>query len=61
MGKASLSASGKGATVAPPALPLTLPVTADFVIYDGSSSICFETPFGSATRNDGQSFRATGP
>ncbi len=60
-GKAQVSASGKGAAVAPPSPPFTLPVTAQFIVRNGSSVTCFGGSFASFRQNDTQTFRASAP
>jgi hypothetical protein len=57
---AKIQAVGRGASLQTPALPLTLPVTAQLVIVNGGSMECWQTTFNAATANQ-TSFRATGP
>jgi len=57
---AKIQAVGRGANLQTPALPLTLPVTAQLVIVNGGSLECWQTTFTAATGNQ-TSFRATGP
>ena len=56
-----MAASGKGVAVAPPNPTLTLPVTVEFLVRNGSTTTCFATPFTAARANDDQLFRATAP
>jgi len=60
-GRAQVAASGKGVAVAPPNPTLTLPVTVEFLVRNGSTTTCFATPFTAARANDDQLFRATAP
>jgi hypothetical protein len=59
-GKAKIQALGKGASLQTPALPLTLPVTAQLVIVNDGSTQCWQTTFTAATSTT-SFFRATGP
>lgn len=60
-GRAKIQASAQGANLQTPALPLTLPVTAQLVIVDGASTQCWQTTFTAATANQPSLFKATGP
>ena len=60
-GRAKVQATAKGANLQTPALPLTLPVTAQLVIADGVSSQCWQTTFTAATVNDVSRLSAVGP
>jgi hypothetical protein len=60
-GRAKVQATAKGANLQTPALPLTLPVTAQLVIADGVSSRCWQTTFTATTVNDVSRLSAVGP
>ena len=60
-GAGFVSVRAKGARLQAPALPLTLPVTVQLLAADDVSTECWQTRFTSASRNDAQRFRATGP
>jgi hypothetical protein len=60
-GRAKVQAAAKGANLQTPALPMTLPVTAQLVIVDGASSRCWQTTFTTATVNDVSRLSAVGP
>jgi hypothetical protein len=60
-GRAKIRATAKGTSLETPALPLTLPVSAQFVIVDGASTQCWQTTFTAATINQPSRFSATGP
>ena len=60
-GKAQILVMGKGQNLDTPTLPLTLPVTAQVIIEDGATSICWGTQYTTATRNDVTQFTAFGP
>jgi hypothetical protein len=60
-GRAKVQAAAKGVNLQTPALPLTLPVTAQLVIDDGVSSQCWQTTFTTATVNDVSRLSAVGP
>jgi hypothetical protein len=60
-GRAKIQATAKGANLQTPALPLTLPVTAQLVIADGVSSQCWQTTFTTATVNEVSRLSAVGP
>jgi len=60
-GRAKIQATAKGANLQTPALPLTLPVTAQLVIADGASSQCWQTTFTTTTVNDVSRLSAVGP
>ena len=60
-GRAKVQATAKGANLQTPALPLTLPVTAQLVVADGVSSQCWQTTFTAATVNDVSRLSAVGP
>jgi len=60
-GKAKVQAAAKGVNLQTPALPLTLPITAQLVIADGVSSQCWQTTFTTATVNDVSRLKAVGP
>jgi len=55
-GKAKLKASGKGANLALPTLPLTAPVTVRLLRKD--APVCWEATYSSPTKNDAASFKA---
>jgi len=59
-GKSQVKAQGKGASLVPPAPALTLPVTVQLVVDDGSVR-CWQTAFTVASRNDTEQFSAKGP
>ena len=52
---------GKGVNLVPPNPPLTTPVTVQLLAKTGSSTQCWQTPYGSALANDNVQFRAKGP
>ncbi len=60
-GRAAIKLKAKGALLDLPSLSLDLPVTVQFVVTDGDSTGCWETTYGSATRNDAGRFKAKGP
>jgi hypothetical protein len=60
-GKASVQAKGKGVPLPTPALVLALPVTAQLVITNGSTTECWQTIYTTATVNDTARFKAKGP
>ena len=60
-GKAKIQAIARGANLQTPALPLTLPVTAQLVIVNGISTECWQTTFTAATVDQPSLFRAAGP
>lgn len=60
-GRAKIQATAKGENLQTPALPLTLPVTAQLVIVDGDSSLCWQTTFTTAAVNDPSRLTAAGP
>ena len=60
-GRAKIQATAKGTNLQMPALPLTLPVTAQLVIVDGAVTQCWQTTFTAAILNQPSYFRATGP
>ncbi len=60
-GKAQVQVKGKGTNLALPALPVTLPVTVQYIIDDGVSSTCWQTIYSQAAKNDASSFKAKGP
>jgi hypothetical protein len=60
-GRAKVQATAKGTNLLTPALPLTLPVTAQLVIVDGVSSECWQTTFTTAKVNDPSRLSAAGP
>jgi hypothetical protein len=60
-GKAKLAVAGKGRNVDLPSLPLTPPVTVQFLVNDGRLRQCWESVYGSPSRNDGTNFDAKGP
>lgn len=60
-GRPSVQAKGKGVHLQTPALALTLPVTVQLVIANGSATECWQTTYTAATlRSDGR-FKAKGP
>jgi hypothetical protein len=60
-GRPRIQAKGKGASLAMPPLELTLPVTVQFVIDNGSSTECWQTIYTTAIANDPSRFTAKGP
>jgi hypothetical protein len=60
-GRAKVQATAKGVNFQTPALPLTLPVTAQLVIADDVSSQCWQTTFTTATVNAVSRLTAVGP
>ena len=60
-GRAKVQATAKGVNLQAPALPLTLPVTAQLVVTDDVSSRCWQTTFSAATVNDTSRLSAVGP
>ncbi len=53
-----VQAKSKAGDFASPTLPLTEPVTAQFVIDDHVTPICFESTFGTATKNTASQYNA---
>ena len=60
-GKANVQAKGKGRLLPMPPLGLTLPVTAQLVIANGSRTECWQTTYATAILNDPARFKAKGP
>jgi len=60
-GTAVVGIQGKGVNLVPPNPPLTTPVTVQLLAKTGSSTQCWQTPYGSALANDNVQFRAKGP
>jgi hypothetical protein len=60
-GRAKVLAAAKGVNLQTPAMPLSLPVSAQLVIADGVSSQCWQTTFTTATVNDVSRLKAVGP
>lgn len=63
-GKASIGIKAKsklGNFVAPHLMPLDVPVTAQLIVEDGVDSLCFETVFTNAGKNEEKQFSAKGP
>lgn len=60
-GKAKLQVKGKGANLGLPSLPLTGPVTVQFLVNDGRSRECWETVFTAPAKNEAGKFEAKGP
>ena len=60
-GKAQVGIKGKGSNL--PALPLglTLPVTVQLLIGDGTGTECWQTTYTGFSRNDDLQFKAKGP
>ena len=58
-GKSQIQVKMKGLTFAAPVLPLTTTVTAQFII-DGGSTLCFEVPMASPSKNEAAQFKAKG-
>ena len=59
--KARLQVKGKGSQLAPPALGLTLPVTVQLVIGDGTAATCWETVYTAVQKNGPTVLKAKGP
>ena len=53
--------TAKGINLTPPDPMLTLPVTVQLMIDNGSGIKCFQTDYTVATMNDTEQFRAKGP
>jgi len=60
-GKAQVQAAGKGASLPVPTLGLTVPLTVQLVIRNGTSTECWQTTFARQTRNSSTQFSAKGP
>lgn len=61
-GRSQVTLKGKGALVAPPDLPLTLPITVQLVASDGTSRRCWQSTFiDGVTRNDDGQLKAKAP
>jgi ELWxxDGT repeat protein len=60
-GKAQVGVKGKGSLLQNPALQLTLPVTVQLLIGDGSGTACWQTTYSNSTTNDPTQFKAKGP
>jgi hypothetical protein len=63
-GKASIRVKAKSKVanfVAPHDMPLSEPVTSQFVVADGGESLCFEATFPVAGKNDAKQYSAKGP
>lgn len=60
-GRARIQVKGRGAALQSPALPLTIPVTVQFVAQDGLSTECWQTTFSAFTKNESSRFSAKGP
>jgi len=60
-GKAKVQATGKGAPLPTPALPLTLPVTVQLVLQDGVTPRCWQTAYTTMKANTAVLFNAKGP
>jgi hypothetical protein len=60
-GKAQARVSGKGVNLPTPAPALTLPVTVQLVVTDGSEMHCWQTTYTTAIVNAPGRFRAKGP
>jgi hypothetical protein len=59
VGKTQVLVKGKGARLPMPAMGLSLPVTAQLLVGDATTSSCWDARFESALKNDGTQFRAT--
>lgn len=60
-GKSQVQVKGKGSLLAPPNPSLVLPVTVQLLVDDGNTVKCWQSTFTSATKNDGEQFKAKGP
>jgi hypothetical protein len=60
-GRAKIQAKGRGANLGTPSFILSLPVTIQLVVDDGSGTECWQTTFTSAKINGGARFIAKGP
>jgi hypothetical protein len=60
-GKAKLEVKGKGSNLELPTLPLTGPVTVQFLVNDGRSRECWETTYATPSKNETGKFEAKGP
>lgn len=60
-GKSQVQAKGKGAALAFPLGPYALPVTAQLIADDGTSSACWQTTFTLTKKNTLNGFKAKGP
>jgi hypothetical protein len=59
-GELGLVVRGKGAALPLPALGLVPPVHVRLVVRDPGGTVCWESSFGSAIKNDGTIFKANG-
>jgi len=60
-GKSQVSVISKGSDLDLPTLPLTEPVTVQFVADTGTSVTCWQTTFTGAKKNDADTYQAKGP
>ena len=60
-GKASVQAKGKGVNLPTPALGLTLPVTVQLLIVNGSTTECWQTAYTTTSVTSSVQFKAKGP
>jgi hypothetical protein len=60
-GQARIVVKGRGSHLPTPPLGLGLPVTVELVIADASGSACWQTTFGTASRDDTGELDAKGP
>jgi hypothetical protein len=60
-GRAKIQAKGRGTDLGTPSFILTLPVTIQLVVDDGSGPKCWQTTFSAAKINGGARFIAKGP
>jgi hypothetical protein len=59
--RAQVKVAGKGANLPTPAPPLTLPVTVQLLISDGTSAECWQSDFAAAPANGAGKFKAKTP
>jgi uncharacterized delta-60 repeat protein len=60
-GKAQVGLKGKGSLLQNPTLGLTVPVTVQFLIRDGTGTACWQTAYSTAQVNMATKFSAKGP
>ena len=60
-GKTKLQVKARGLHLSTPSLPLSLPVTVQYVVTDGTTTTCFENVFTQALKNESDLFKAKGP
>jgi hypothetical protein len=59
--RAQVKVAGKGANLPTPAPPLTLPVTVQLLISDGTTAECWQSDFAAAPANGTGKFKAKTP